>query len=64
MMTKVKLSKHLTFKTPMKNLSKVPTTNYIAIRAAVRFLATNAFLLEVIEVHPNAKKCLAVDQIN
>ena len=35
---------------------KISTSNYIAICATVRFLATNAFLLKVIEISPNTRK--------
>ena len=58
----LKLPKHLKlnshFKTSLKNLRKVPTKNYIAICTAARFLATNAFLLKVIEIRPNTKKAM------
>ena len=35
--------------------------NYIAICVTVRFLATNAFLLILIEIHRNIKKRWAAD---
>ena len=38
--------------------------NYIAICAAVRFLAANAFLLTVIEKRPNTQKHYAADLNN
>ena len=43
------------------NLYKVLAMNYVAICVTVRFLATNAFLLILIEVRRNIKKCLAAD---
>ena len=38
------------------NLWKVLTINYIAIYVTVRFLATNAFELILIEIRRNIKK--------
>ena len=63
MIQKLKLPKHLKFtpyfKTSIKNIGKAPTTNYVGIWAAARFLPAKTFLLEVIEIRPNTKKRLA-----
>ena len=43
-------------KSSLTNLWKVLTISYIAICVTVRFLATNTFLLILIEIRRNIKK--------
>ena len=61
-MAKIKPTKaskiQFVFKTSPQNLWKVPSANNISICAALRFLATNAFLLKVIKIRPNTKRTI------
>ena len=65
MMPKVEATKRTKIQSVLQDFHeefiKCPNDDYIPICAAVRFLATNAFLLKVIEIHTNTKNRLAVN---